>query len=67
MGAAAPDFLKEADKPAHRPLVLITSGGTTVPPEENTVCVIDNISSGGRGAGLAQAILAEECNVIFLD
>lgn len=33
-----------------RPLVCVTSGGTTVPLERNCVRFIDNFSSGHRGA-----------------
>ena len=36
------------------PIVLITSGGTTVPLELNTVRFIDNFSSGERGAVSAE-------------
>lgn len=33
-----------------RPIVLVTSGGTTVPLEQNTVRFVDNFSAGNRGA-----------------
>ena len=33
-----------------RPLVCVTSGGTTVPLERNCVRFIDNFSKGTRGA-----------------
>lgn len=37
-----------------KPLVVITSGGTTVPLEKNTVRFIDNFSTGTRGATSAE-------------
>ena len=58
VGHAALDFLKKADQPAHRPLVLITSGGTTVPLEAKTVRFIDNFSSGSRGADFGVVLTA---------
>lgn len=36
--------------PLARPLVVVTSGGTTVPLERNCVRFIDNFSKGTRGA-----------------
>jgi phosphopantothenate-cysteine ligase len=33
-----------------RPIVLVTSGGTTVPLEHNTVRFVDNFSAGTRGS-----------------
>ena len=39
---------------AQRPVVVITSGGTTVPLERNTVRFIDNFSVGTRGAASAE-------------
>ena len=33
-----------------RPIVLVTSGGTTAPLERSAVRFIDNFSSGSRGA-----------------
>eukprot|EP00920_Eleutheroschizon_duboscqi_P012868 GHVT01030521.1.p1 GENE.GHVT01030521.1~~GHVT01030521.1.p1 ORF type:complete len:403 (+),score=48.53 GHVT01030521.1:2392-3600(+) len=47
-------------------LVVITSGGTTVPLEKNTVRFVDNFSTGRRGAELAEAFLASGYWVIFL-
>ena len=40
-----------------RPLVVITSGGTTVPLERNCVRFIDNFSKGTRGALSAEQFL----------
>lgn len=44
--------------PAPRPLVVVTSGGTTVPLERNCVRFIDNFSRGTRGALSAEQFLA---------
>lgn len=38
----------------NRRLVLVTSGGTTVPLENQTVRFIDNFSAGTRGATSAE-------------
>ncbi|OTF72513.1 hypothetical protein BLA29_009374 [Euroglyphus maynei] len=35
---------------SERKIILITSGGTTVPMEHNTVRFIDNFSAGTRGS-----------------
>jgi hypothetical protein len=40
-----------------RPVVVITSGGTTVPLERRCVRFIDNFSSGSRGAKSAERFL----------
>ncbi|CUS24045.1 LAQU0S13e02036g1_1 [Lachancea quebecensis] len=47
-------------------IVLVTSGGTTVPLENNTVRFIDNFSAGTRGASSAEQFLREGYAVIFL-
>jgi phosphopantothenate-cysteine ligase len=47
-------------------IALVTSGGTTVPLERNTVRFIDNFSTGNRGAATAEALLEEGYGVIFL-
>lgn len=39
-----------------RPIALVTSGGTTVPLEKNTVRFIDNFSHGERGALSAEYV-----------
>lgn len=49
-----------------RRLVLVTSGGTTVPLENQTVRFIDNFSAGTRGATSAEYFLQEGYAVIFL-
>jgi hypothetical protein len=40
-----------------RPVVCVTSGGTTVPMERNCVRYIDNFSAGTRGAMSTQEFL----------
>ncbi len=48
-------------------VVVITSGGTTVPIERNTVRFIDNFSTGVRGARLAEYFLNQsDYKVLFL-
>lgn len=54
-----------ANKPT-RPVVLVTSGGTTVPLENQTVRFIDNFSAGTRGATSAEYFLQYGYAVIFL-
>ncbi|KAI1343400.1 DNA/pantothenate metabolism flavoprotein [Xylariaceae sp. FL0016] len=51
---------------ANRRVVLITSGGTTVPLEKQTVRFIDNFSAGTRGATSAEYFLESGYAVIFL-
>eukprot|EP01083_Nonionella_stella_P037097 101152_1 len=53
-------------KESTNPFVLITSGGTTVPLEKNTVRFIDNFSGGTRGSASCEYFLQKECQVIFL-
>ena len=40
---------------ASRRVALVTSGGTTVPLEKNTVRFIDNFSTGKRGSSVVEA------------
>ncbi|XP_055860508.1 phosphopantothenate--cysteine ligase-like isoform X2 [Biomphalaria glabrata] len=47
-------------------IVLVTSGGTTVPLESRTVRFIDNFSIGTRGATSAEYFLKQGYAVIFL-
>lgn len=49
-----------------RRVVLVTSGGTTVPLEEQTVRFIDNFSAGTRGATSAEYFLEHGYAVIYL-
>ncbi|TID17431.1 phosphopantothenate-cysteine ligase [Venturia nashicola] len=51
---------------AKRRVVLVTSGGTTVPLENQTVRYIDNFSAGTRGATSAEYFLENGYAVIFL-
>ena len=48
------------------PIVLVTSGGTTVPLECNTVRFIDNFSTGKRGSASTEYFLRKNCYVILL-
>lgn len=56
------DFHKQLGKP----VALVTSGGTTVPLENNTVRFIDNFSAGTRGATSAEYFLENGYAVIFM-
>jgi len=47
-------------------VALITSGGTTVPLEHNTIRFIDNFSAGTRGSASAEHFLEAGYYVIFL-
>lgn len=47
-------------------IVLVTSGGTIVPLENNTVRFIDNFSAGTRGASSAEQFLYRGYSVVFL-
>ncbi|XP_065288234.1 phosphopantothenate--cysteine ligase isoform X2 [Dermacentor albipictus] len=47
-------------------VVLITSGGTTVPLEHNTVRFVDNFSAGTRGSASAEYFLDQGYAVLFL-
>lgn len=48
-----------------RKVVCITSGGTAVPLEKNTVRLIENFSTGLRGSQLAEHYLANDHAVVF--
>lgn len=63
--AQAREFI-ESHAAAKRRVVLITSGGTTVPLEKQTVRFIDNFSAGTRGATSAEYFLENGYAVIFL-
>jgi phosphopantothenate-cysteine ligase len=45
---------------------LVTSGGTAVPLERNTVRFLDNFSTGIRGAGCVEALIARGYAVVSL-
>uniref|UniRef100_A0A1Q3EZT6 DNA/pantothenate metabolism flavoprotein C-terminal domain-containing protein n=1 Tax=Culex tarsalis TaxID=7177 RepID=A0A1Q3EZT6_CULTA len=47
-------------------IVLVTSGGTTVPLEHNTVRFVDNFSAGNRGSASAEYFLEHGYAVIFM-
>lgn len=49
----------------HRPIVVVTSGGTTVPLERNCVRFIDNFSKGTRGALSAEQFLQVGCEALL--
>jgi len=49
-----------------RPIVVISSGGSTVPLEKNTVRFIDNFSTGVRGAISAEQFLKLGYAVVYL-
>ncbi|KAE8547744.1 hypothetical protein EYB25_009537 [Talaromyces marneffei] len=55
----------------NRRVVLVTSGGTTVPLENQTVRFIDNFSAGTRGASSAEQFLenghSTNCFLDFMD
>jgi phosphopantothenate-cysteine ligase len=61
----AKDFI-ELHANAGRRVALVTSGGTTVPLERQTVRFIDNFSAGTRGATSAEYFLESGYAVIFL-
>lgn len=63
--ASARTFI-QSHAAAQRRVVLITSGGTTVPLEKQTVRFIDNFSAGTRGATSAEYFLGAGYAVIFL-
>ena len=58
-------FVSDHLQSGHR-VVLVTSGGTTVPLENQTVRFIDNFSAGTRGATSAEYFLENGYAVIFL-
>ncbi|CCD23379.1 phosphopantothenate--cysteine ligase CAB2 NDAI_0B03450 [Naumovozyma dairenensis CBS 421] len=60
------DFIDLQHSLGRTKIVLITSGGTTVPLENNTVRFIDNFSAGTRGASSAEQFLLNGYSVIFL-
>ena len=49
-----------------RKIACVTSGGTTVPLERNTVRYIDNFSTGNRGAALTEQFLEAGYAVVFI-
>ncbi|KAG6812217.1 hypothetical protein H0H92_003838 [Tricholoma furcatifolium] len=61
----AKDFIARQMKEG-RKVVLVTSGGTTVPLELNVVRFLDNFSAGTRGATSAEYFLQAGYAVIFM-
>ncbi|KAJ3507522.1 hypothetical protein NLJ89_g6255 [Agrocybe chaxingu] len=59
------EFVKRQAKEG-RNVVLVTSGGTTVPLELNVVRFLDNFSAGTRGATSAEYFLKAGYAVIFM-
>ncbi|XP_066248649.1 phosphopantothenate--cysteine ligase [Euwallacea similis] len=59
------EFCERHDQNKER-IVLITSGGTTVPLEHNTVRFVDNFSAGTRGAASAEYFLDHGYVTIFM-
>ncbi|EGV63514.1 Phosphopantothenate--cysteine ligase cab2 [Yamadazyma tenuis] len=59
-------FIEYHLKNTGKRIALVTSGGTTVPLENNTVRFIDNFSAGTRGATSAEYFLENGYAVIFL-
>eukprot|EP00808_Paulinella_micropora_P028562 g52702.t1 len=49
-----------------RVIVLMTSGGTRVPLEQNMVRFLDNFSTGARGAACSELFLKHGCAVLLL-
>jgi len=58
--------IRQFCKKSAKKLVLVTSGGTTVPLETNTVRFVDNFSAGTRGSVSAEYFLKAGYGVIFL-
>lgn len=56
----------QRQRQANRSVVLVTSGGTTVPLELNVVRFLDNFSAGTRGATSAEYFLKAGYAVIFM-
>lgn len=61
----AREFIRRHAEEGRR-VVLVTSGGTTVPLETQTVRYIDNFSAGTRGATSAEYFLQHGYAVMFL-
>jgi len=64
-GGGVGDFVK-SHAAAGRRVVLVSSGGTTVPLERNTVRFLDNFSTGSRGAASVERLLKQGYAVVFL-
>ncbi|EIW68163.1 hypothetical protein TREMEDRAFT_44607 [Tremella mesenterica DSM 1558] len=64
--ARVDEFVRRWGEVKGKRVVLVTSGGTTVPLESNTVRFLDNFSAGTRGATSAEYFLSSNYAVIFL-
>lgn len=72
----APDYLPQVKEQVEafvldqvkrgRRIAVVTSGGTTVPLENNTVRFIDNFSAGTRGATSTEYFIRQGYAVIFI-
>ncbi|KAK8854770.1 hypothetical protein IAR55_003509 [Kwoniella newhampshirensis] len=60
------EFVDKWKRVKGKKVVLVTSGGTTVPLEANTVRFLDNFSAGTRGATSAEYFLSQGYAVIFM-
>ena len=56
----------EHNNSLNRRIVLVTSGGTTVPLESQTVRFLDNFSAGTRGSASAEYFIEKGYACIFL-
>lgn len=56
--ARLPAWLARNSRAAGRRVAVVTSGGTAAPLERAAVRVLDNFSTGSRGAALAEELLA---------
>lgn len=59
-------FIAQHQNDGTHPVVLVSSGGTTVPLERRMVRFLDNFSGGTRGAISAEYFLRAGAAVIFL-
>jgi len=64
--ASLDDFCRRHSDQQQLRVVLVTSGGTTIPLEANTVRFIDNFSAGTRGSASAEYFLKAGYAVVFL-
>lgn len=65
LASSASEFVQRHIR-ENRRVVLVTSGGTTVPLEKNVVRFLDNFSAGTRGATSAEYFLSAGYAVIFM-
>jgi len=66
VGKSIDGFCKVHDEGRKNKVVLVTSGGTTIPLEKNTVRFIDNFSAGTRGSASTEYFLRKGYAVVFL-